>query len=401
MHRRDLRKGGIGSLMAASSRKESKVSAFARRYQAALRRYLKQGAKAKLTSGARLGRAAVAMGLDVLDVALIHEQASITSAISNESAAVRDRMIRRAGKFFAEVIIPMEETHRTALENNDKLIRLNKALDRQARKLSASNRRLKIENAKRKDVEQALRKSKCQSGQLLAQSRRLQDELRHLSRRILSTQEEERKRISRELHDLVAQTLSGINVHLANLKSEAAQNRKGLTRNISRTQKLVEQSVDIVHRFARELRPAVLDDLGLVPALQSLMKSLMKETGIRFSLTAFAGIEKLSNAKRTVLYRVAQEALNNVVRHAHASRATIHIKQLANTVRMKIKDDGRAFDVERLLNARKNKRMGLLGMRERVEMVGGKFTIESTPGNGTTITAQIPFRNGAKEHTAS
>ena len=342
----------------------------------------------------------MALGLEILDLAMIHEETLIAQAISTESAAARDRIIRRAGKFFAEAIIPMEETHRTALENNARLIRLNQALDQRTRDLSASNRKLKSEIARRKAVEQALRKSERHSSRLLEQSRRLQEELRHLSRRILSAQEEERKRISRELHDLVAQTLTGINVQLANLRLEAAQNTKGLTKNIARTQKLVEKSVDIVHRFARELRPAVLDDLGLIPALHSFMKSFTEETGIRVSLTAFAGVEELSNAKRTVLYRVAQEALTNVARHAHASRVAVHIKKLPNAVRMQIKDDGQAFDVERLLHARKNKRMGLLGMRERVEMVGGKFTVESAPGHGTTVAAQIPFRNGATEHTA-
>ena len=99
-----------------------------------------------------------------------------------------------------------------------------------------------------------------------------------------------------------------------------------------------------------------------------------------------------------MLYRVAQEALTIVARHAEAGRAAVHIKQLPNAVRIQIKDDGRAFDVERLLHSRKNKRMGLLGMRERVEMVGGKFTVESRPGRGTTIIAQIPSRNGSKEH---
>ena len=382
--------------MTTSSKQASKASLFARRYQAALRRYLKQDARAKPASAAGLGREAVALGLDVLDLAMIHEDTLIAQASSTGSAAAQNRIIRRAGKFFAEAIIPVEATHRTALENNARLIQLNQTLDQRTRDLSASNRKLKSEIAKRKTVEQALRKSERRSVRLLDQSRRLQEELRTLSRRILSAQEEERKRISRELHDLVAQTLTGINVHLANLRIEAVQNTAGFTKNIARTQKLVERSVDKVHRFARELRPALLDDLGLVPALHSFMKSFTEETGIRVSLTAFAGVETLSSAKRTTLYRVAQEALTNVARHAHAGRADVRIKQLPNAVRMQIKDDGRSFDAERLLHSRKNKRMGLLGMRERVEMVGGKFTIESTPGNGTTIAAQIPFRNGAK-----
>ena len=382
--------------MTVKPRSESLADAFARRYQAALGRHLKQGNKASPTTGVRLGREALKLGLNVLDLAVIHEEALIAQSISTATAP-RDRVIRQAAKFFAEAIIPMEETHRSAVENNARLIGLNQKLDQRTKDLSASNLELKSEVAKRKSVELALRKSEQDSKRLLDQSRQLQDELRHLSHRILLAQEDERKRISRELHDLVAQTLAGINVHLANLRMEATQDTKGFVRSIARTQKLVEKSVDKVYRFARELRPAVLDDLGLTPALHSFMKSFAEETGIRVSLTAFTGIEKMSIAKRTVLYRVAQEALNNVARHAHATRVEVQIKLLANAVRMQIRDDGRSFDVERLLHSRKNKRMGLLGMRERVEMVGGKFSVESTPGMGTKISAQIPYRKNVTE----
>ena len=155
---------------------------------------------------------------------------------------------------------------------------------------------------------------------MLEQSDRLQEQLRQLSRQILSAQEDERKKISRELHDVIAQTLTGINVRLAALKKEAAINTKGLDRNIARTQRLVEKSVNIVHQFARELRPAVLDDLGLIPALHSFVKLFSKRTRIHVHLKVFAGVEQLDIAKRTVLFRVAQEALTNVSRHAHASR---------------------------------------------------------------------------------
>jgi signal transduction histidine kinase len=145
------------------------------------------------------------------------------------------------------------------------------------------------------------------------------------------------------------------------------------------------------------LRPAVLDDLGLIPALHSYMKSFTKETGIRVSLTAFSGLEQLNSVKRTVLFRIAQEALINVVRHAHASRVDVHIEKRHDDVVLRIKDNGKSFDLQRVWKVGVSKRLGLLGMRERAEMVGGTFKIESEPGQGTTIHAQIPFINGLKE----
>jgi signal transduction histidine kinase len=370
----------------------------ARRYQTALRHYLQQGLTATLKPAVRLGRRAVALSLETLDLALIHEQAVMAHASPLRSAAVRDRVIKRAGAFFAVAILPMEETHRSALESNVHLNRMNRALSRRTLDLAVSNRELKKEIAKRKVVEQTLRQSKQHSSLLLEQSRRMQEELRHLSRGILSAQEEERKRISRELHDVIAQVLTGINVRLAILKTEATSDVSGLTRNIARTQKLVAKSVDIVHRFAYDLRPAVLDYLGLIPALHSFMKSFIKETGIRVSLTAFAEVDKLDRSRRTVLYRVAQEALTNVARHARASRVEVIIKRLPKAILMQIKDNGKGFDPKQVLFVGRCKRLGLLGIRERVEMVGGKFTVESAPGKGTTVCAQIPFKNGAREN---
>jgi PAS domain S-box-containing protein len=257
--------------------------------------------------------------------------------------------------------------------------------------MSASNRRLELEISRRKTMERSLRKSEQQQSRLLEESRHMQERLQQLSRQILSAQEDERKRISRELHDVIAQTLTGINVRLAALKKEAVANPKGLDRNISRTQTLVEQSVNVVHRFARELRPTVLDDLGLIPALHAFMKNFREETGIRVSLSASAAVERVNGDKRTVLYRCAQEALNNAARHAKASQVDVVIQKLDHAVCMKIKDDGKGFPGEHILHTRKNKRLGLLGMRERLEMVGGSFSVTSAPGKGTTIQAQIPL----------
>jgi signal transduction histidine kinase len=370
-----------------------KQNGLSRRYLAALRKHLKQGPRASLQLAHALGRRAMALGLETLDLAGFHEQALITLVLPGHSPDTRGRMIRRAGVFFAEAITPIENTHRTAREANDQLVQLNQALDQRSVDLIASNRQLQREVLQRKSVEKSLRKSEQHYSQLLEQSQHMQEQLRLLSRQLLSAQEEERKMISRELHDEIAQTLTGINVRLASLKTEAALDNKGLQKKISSTQRLVEKSVDIVHRFARELRPTVLDDLGLIPALHSFMKSFTTRTGVRTSLTAFAAVEQLDAAKRTVLFRVAQEALTNVARHARATRVEVSIQNLRDGVCMRITDDGKSFSVERALKTKGNGRLGLLGMRERLEMVGGKFVVESSPGNGTTIKARIPPGN--------
>jgi PAS domain S-box-containing protein len=257
--------------------------------------------------------------------------------------------------------------------------------------LTASNLKLEQEIVRRQTVTTALQHSEKNLNMLLAQSRLLQQQLRHLSRQVLQAQEEERKRISRELHDVIAQTLTGINIRLAALKQGAGVSQQAFARNIAATQRLVEKSVHIVHQFARELRPAVLDDLGLIPALHSFMKAFTARTGVRTYLTTYAGVEQLDPARRTVLFRVAQEALTNVGRHAHASRVAVIIQKQPDHLSMKIKDDGKSFRVEQVLRANGGKRLGLLGMRERLEMLGGHLEIQSAPGEGTTIAAQMPL----------
>jgi signal transduction histidine kinase len=374
-----------------------KLNGLAQRYVAALRKHLKEGPRAIPPRGTAqgLGRRAMALGLETLDLARFHEQALITLMLPGYSPDTRERMIRRAGTFFAEAITPIEQTHRAAQEDNDQLVQLNHLLRRRSVDLTASNRQLQREILQRKTVEESLRKSEQHYSELLEQSRHMQEQLRLLSRQLLSAQEEERKMISRELHDQIAQTLTGINIQLAALKTESLVNTKDLQKKISSTQKLVEKSVDIVHRFARELRPTVLDDLGLIPALHSFMKSFAKRTGVHANLTTFAvKIDKLDAAGRTALFRVAQEALTNVARHAHASRVEVNIQKLPGCICMKIKDDGKSFNVEHALHANGGKHLGLLGMRERLEMVGGKFVVESSPAKGTTIQAQIPLTNG-------
>jgi signal transduction histidine kinase len=364
-----------------------------RRYQSALQTHLKQGRHAGLESARGLGSQALAAGLQTLDLAKLHEQTLITRVLPGRAAGRRHTLIKQAGIFFAAAITPIEKTHRSAREAAAHLKKFVETLSQRTVELAASNPELSQEITHRKAAEEALKKSERHYAKLLEQSDRLQEQLRLLSRQILSAQEDERKEISRELHDVIAQTLTGINVRLAALKKEAAINTKGIDRNIARTQRLVEKSVNIVHQFARELRPAVLDDLGLIPALHSFMKIYTARTGVRTHLTAFAGVEQLNTAKRTVFFRIAQEALTNVARHAQASHAEVNIQKLPDCICMKIQDNGRSFRVQRVTDSRSGKHLGLLGMRERLEMVGGKFIVESSPGKGTTIQARIPFGN--------
>jgi signal transduction histidine kinase len=263
-----------------------------------------------------------------------------------------------------------------------------------SQRYALAQRQLKQEVDKRTTVQTALEKSETHYRRLLEKSRHMQENLRRLSHQILSAQEEERKRISRELHDEVGQTLTAINVKLAALRKEAEVNTAGLRKHIANTQRLVEQSMDTVHRFARELRPPVLDDLGLLPALRASMKDFTKRTHVPIHVTALTAVEQLRADKRTVLYRVAQEALANVAMHARATLVEVSLIKVDGDVCMEIHDNGKSFAVERVLAAKKMKRLGLLGMRERVEMVGGSFAVESARGRGTTVRVQIPFRNG-------
>ena len=264
------------------------------------------------------------------------------------------------------------------------------ALRLHAKELFNANCLLKKEVVQRKKAEQALKESELHQKAMLLQSQRMQEQLRYLSHQLIAEQEEQRKKISRELHDEITQILAGINVYLAELKVEASVNTRSLTKKISRAQRLVQKSVKIIHRFATSLRPAVLDDLGIIPALKTYLKDFTKRTGIEIHFKAFAEIEQLNGAKRTVLFRVAQAALANVAQHSKATLVEVTIMKLSRFVCMEIHDNGKSFDVERVLSAKLNEHLGLIGMRERVEMVGGNYGITSSQGHGTTICVELP-----------
>lgn len=273
------------------------------------------------------------------------------------------------------------------------------AMHRRMDVLAAANESANREIVRRRMVETCLKASEQSQRELLTEARALHTQLRHLTRQIITAQEEERKKISRELHDDVMQTLIGINIELSSLARAIGQQQPALKARLAQTQSVVRDSVNAVHRFARELRPTVLDDFGLIPALQDYIKTLAHRKKIQIQLTAAAGAETLTPASQIALYRVAQEALTNVGKHAKASRVNVSVLQAPHGVTLEIADNGRAFNVGQVRKGKSRHRLGLVGMRERVEMVGGEFSIRSVRSTGTTVRAEFPFakKNSAKK----
>jgi signal transduction histidine kinase len=225
-----------------------KLIGLSQRYVAALGTHLKQGPRASLLPALGLGRRAVVLGLETLELARIHERAITALELLNS----KNGFIKRAEIFFAEAITPIVETHRAARQSKIQLNRLNATLSRRTMELAATNRLLQRGIIRRKSVEAALKKSGVHYTRLLKDSLRLQEGLRQLTHQVLVAQEDERKKISRELQDEIAQTLLGINVRLLSLKQEARVNTQGLKNEIASTQRLVIKSAKSVRRVARE-----------------------------------------------------------------------------------------------------------------------------------------------------
>jgi PAS domain S-box-containing protein len=262
---------------------------------------------------------------------------------------------------------------------------------RQLELMTAANQVLETEIGRRRKAEVALKASELRAQNLLAESQTMQRQLREYSRRILRVQEDQRAAISRDLHDRVGQLLVAINIHLAAFADAAVRQPQSIKASINPIVKLLQESAEHVHEFARELRPASLDDLGLIPALAAYLRAFRQRRDFQIEFAAFEGVETMDADKRMVLYRVVQEALTNVVKHAKATRVNVSIFKAPGGVCLEISDNGKSFNARQLAADQSNQRLGMIGMRERVEMVGGRFHVASKAGQGTTVQAEIPF----------
>jgi PAS domain S-box-containing protein len=223
----------------------------------------------------------------------------------------------------------------------------------------------------------------------ITERKRMQDaleyshrELQELSSALQSIREEERKRIARELHDDLGQLLAALRMDLSVLKGRLAPGHPDLSAMADQMDQLVLTTVVSLRRIAADLRPKILDDIGLYPALQSLVGEFSQRQGIACKLSAFDDDLPLDETRATSLFRMTQEALNNVAKHAGATMVTVAIQRNGDDLVLTVRDDGRGMSAD---DRRKSKSYGLIGMRERAYILGGDFAIESELGAGTTI----------------
>ncbi len=221
------------------------------------------------------------------------------------------------------------------------------------------------------------------------------DEVRgELLREIFSIQEEERKRIARELHDETSQVLASLTANLAAASNLLPDNKEKAKDILQRAQDLSIRILDEIHRMIYELRPSLLDDMGLVAAVRSQLEESLRPTGIKVNFKTSGQEERLPPQIEATLFRVVQEATSNITKHAHARKADISLRFKKGTISIQVKDDGIGFDVQEAISSKERPRgLGLLGMKERVEILNGTMNIKSRPaGAGTKIVIEIPLK---------
>jgi signal transduction histidine kinase len=204
-------------------------------------------------------------------------------------------------------------------------------------------------------------------------------------RRVVGAQELERRRLARELHDETGQSLTSVLLGLRAIEESATPEETRTA--LERARRTVVQTLQDVRRLAVELRPKALDDFGLVPALRRLAEAFSEQTGIHVEVESNIGDERLPNEVETALYRIVQEALTNVVKHARASNVSVLVTRKDGSVGAVIEDDGRGFERENVRDAG----LGLVGMEERVALLNGSLQIESSEGAGATIVVDVPL----------
>jgi signal transduction histidine kinase len=223
-------------------------------------------------------------------------------------------------------------------------------------------------------------------------SRKLQEKerlLEHLLHKIMSAQEEERRRVARELHDETAQSLTSVIVGLTVLERD--EGTPETIEKVGALRSMVANTLDEVHRLSRQLRPGSLDSLGLIPAVQQQIREFSVNYGIQvdFHVSGF-NEQRLPSEVETCLYRIIQESLTNIAKHAQAGYLSVLLERKPSSVKAIVEDNGKGIDMDKVMSGGDMDRLGLFGMEERASLLGGTLSIESEPGAGTTVFVEIP-----------
>lgn len=263
-----------------------------------------------------------------------------------------------------------------AVRAQDEIGRLAESLEAMRGRLQAAHEGIEATN---RELEQRVAERTARLGQLLRQT--------------ITAQEEERRRLARELHDETAQTLAALSIVLDRARDELASASPGTIDRISEGREIAARLLAETRRLILGLRPAVLDDLGLIAAIRWYSDATLGETGVNVSIEAVPSPPRLPDHIEVALFRIAQEAITNIAKHAHASHVAIRVHFDASTVTVSVEDDGRGFDVDEALASTGpgSDNVGLSGMLERVHLLNGTLEIRSSKGKGTLVTLRAPI----------
>ena len=230
---------------------------------------------------------------------------------------------------------------------------------------------------------------RCKLYEEVQLARDLRGQLLH---KIITTQEQERRRIARELHDETGQALTALRLCLERLALAPASSTEEIKARLAQPLSLCQQAEEEVDKLIFDLRPALLDDLGLVEAIDFYAQTRLKPAGIGVSFKVTGKERRLLDEREVALFRIMQEGISNIVKHAHAKSVMIHLQFKTKQLVARIEDDGRGFEISQIVSPQNPKRgLGLLGMRERMSLVGGSLSIVSKPGFGTRLKAVVPL----------
>jgi signal transduction histidine kinase len=267
---------------------------------------------------------------------------------------------------------------------NDEIGQVQTAFNVMVESLQRTHHELQLQHSQ-------LRRLASEKEQLLKELQKKETELRRALQRAVEYQEAERKRISRELHDEVGQALTSILIRLKALQDET--DTETIAERLDGLRYLTSESIEELRRLAVDLRPAILDHLGILPALRWYIQQLADQSDLTIQFIGPEKIERLPEEIELVLYRVAQEGLTNAIRHSQASQVEVVLEQSVHVLRLRVVDDGKGFDPQNL-----DRGLGLVGIRERVELLKGKCGVDTTPGEGTRLWVEIPLPEGTVIH---